>query len=104
MGLVSDCSVALCHLGGYRVIFNNVDVVSRLLSITIWAYMLRDSRGGPLMVTAQYGYSSRLVYIHKTNSWGGYSSVFSSDWTTMTGYRKELVNPGWSLKTLGGHC
>ncbi len=61
-------TVALCHLGGYRVVFNNVDVVSRLLSITIWAYMLRDSRGGPLMVTAQYGYSSRLVYIHKTNS------------------------------------
>ncbi len=35
VGLVSDYSVALCHLGGYRVVFNNVDVVSRILSITI---------------------------------------------------------------------
>ncbi len=31
--LVSECSVALCHLGGYRVVFNNEDMVSRLLSI-----------------------------------------------------------------------
>jgi hypothetical protein len=77
VGLVSDYSVDLCHLGGYIVVFNNVDVVSKLLSITIWAYMLRDSRGGPLMVTTQYMYSSMLVYIPKTNSWGGYSSVFS---------------------------
>ncbi len=36
VGLVSEYSVALCHLGGYRVVFNNVDVVSRLLSITTW--------------------------------------------------------------------
>ncbi len=63
VGLVSDYSVALCHLGGYRVVFNNVDLVSRLLSITIWAYMVQVSRGGLLMVTAQYGYSSTIVYI-----------------------------------------
>ena len=48
VGLMSDYSVTLCHLGGCRVVFNNVDVVSRLLSIIIWAYMLRVSRGGPL--------------------------------------------------------
>ena len=65
VGLVSDYSAALCHLGGYRVVFNNVDVVFRLLSIIIWAYMLRVSRGGPLMVTAQYGYSSTLVCVSK---------------------------------------
>ncbi len=38
VGLMFDYSVALCHLGGYRVLFNNVDVVSRLLNIIIWAY------------------------------------------------------------------
>jgi hypothetical protein len=76
VGLVSDYSAALCHLGGYRVVFNNVDVVSRLLSIIIWAYMLRVSRGGLLMVTTQYGYSSTLVYIPKKLSWEGYSFVF----------------------------
>ncbi len=65
VGLVSDYSAALCHLGGCRVVFNNVYVVSRLLSITICAYMLWVSRGGPLMVTAQYGYSSMIVYVPK---------------------------------------
>ncbi len=101
--LVSGYSVALCHLGGCRVVFNNVDVVSRLLSIIIWAYMLQVSRGEPLMMTAQYGHSSTIVYIPKKLSWGGYSSVFSPGWT-MTGCRKELGNPKWSLEAPGGHC
>ncbi len=67
-GLMSDLSVALCRLHGYRVVFDNISMVLRLLNIISWAYMLRDSRGGLLMVTAQYGYSSMLVYIPKTNS------------------------------------
>ncbi len=75
--LTPDYSVTLCHLEGCRVVFNNVDVMSRLLSIIIWAYMLRVSRGGPLMVTTQYGYSSMMVYIPKKLSLGGNSSVFS---------------------------
>ncbi len=68
VGLVSEYSVALCHLEGCRVVFNNISIVLRLLSIIIWAYMLRNSRGGPLMVIAQYEYSSILVYIPKTLS------------------------------------
>ena len=68
VGLVSDLSVALYHLQRCRVVFINVSMVLRLLIITIWAYMLQDSRGGPLMMTAQYRYSSTLVYIPKTNS------------------------------------
>ncbi len=70
-GLMSDLSVALCHVHGCRVVFNNVSAVLRLLNTINWAYMLRDSRGGPLMVIAQYGHSATLVYIPKTNSWGG---------------------------------
>ncbi len=35
VGLMFDYSVALCYLEGCRVLFNNVDVVSRLLSIII---------------------------------------------------------------------
>ncbi len=90
VGLMSDYPVALCHSQGYRVVFNNVDVVSRLLSIIIWEYMLRDSRGGPLMVTAQYVYSSTLVIIPKTNSQGGYSSV--------SGTQKSWVTVGSMLR------
>ncbi len=56
------------------------------------------------MVIAQYRYSSALVYIPKTLSWGRYSCVFSSGWMAMIGCRKELDNPGWSLETPGGHC
>ena len=63
--LMSDYTVTLCHSWGYRVVFNNVGMVFRLLNIIIWAYMLRDNKGGPLMVIAQYGYSSTLVYIPK---------------------------------------
>ena len=68
VGLVSDLSVALYHLQRCRVVFINVSMVLRLVNIIIWAYMLRDSRGGPLMVIAQYEYSSMLVYIPKTLS------------------------------------
>ena len=39
-----------------RVLFRNLSVVLRLLNSIIWVYMLRDSKGGPLMVTTQYGY------------------------------------------------
>ena len=102
-GLMYDLSVALCHVHGCRVVFSNVSMVLRLLNIINWAYMLRDSRGGPLMVTAQCRYSSTLVHIPKRNSWGGYYSVFSPGWTAM-GCRKKLGNPGWSLETPGGHC
>ncbi len=63
-GLRSDLSVTLCQACGYRVVFSNVSMVLRLLSIINWAYMLRDNRGGPLMVTAQYGYSSTLFLRH----------------------------------------
>ena len=68
MGLMSDYLVTLCQPWGYRVVFNNVGMVLRLLNIIICAYLLRDSRGGPLMMTAQYGYSCTLAYIPKTIS------------------------------------
>jgi hypothetical protein len=68
VGLMSEYSVTLCRELGYRVLSNNVSVVLRLLDNINWAYMPQDSRGGPLMMTAQYGYSSTLVYIPKTNS------------------------------------
>jgi hypothetical protein len=45
VGLISDYLVALCHSWEYRVVFNNVGLVSRLLSIIIWSYMLRDRVG-----------------------------------------------------------
>ncbi len=61
-----------------RVVFSNISMVLRLLNIINWTYMLWDSRGGSLMVTIQYRYSSMLVYIPKTNSWGGYSSDLAS--------------------------
>ncbi len=67
--------IDLCHASGYRVVFDNVSMVLRLLNIIIWGYMMRDNRGGPLMVIAQYGY---LVYSHKLISWYRYSSVFIS--------------------------
>ena len=75
------------------MIFGNLSVVFRLLDIIIWSYMLQK-RGGPLMVTAQYGYSSARVYSPKLISWGGYSSVFSPGWMVMTDCRKELGNRG----------
>ena len=102
-GLMSNLSIALYHVHGCRVVFSNVSTILRLLNIINWEYMLRDSRGGPLMVTAQCRYSSTLVHIPKRNSWGGYYSVFSPGWTAMIGCRKKLGNPGWSLETPGGY-
>jgi hypothetical protein len=104
VGLMFMQMIALCYSRGYRVIFDNVRMVLRLLNIINWAYMLRDNRGGPLMAATQYVHSSMLVYIPKTVFWGGYSSIFSSGWTAMAGCRKKLDNPGWSLKAPGGHC
>ena len=64
--------------------------------------MLR-MRGGPLMVTAQYGYSSAPVYNPKLIPWGRYSTVFSPGCMVMTGCRKELGSQGWLLEVPGGH-
>ncbi len=82
-------AITLCHDDDIRVVSNNLDVVSRLRDIIIWGYMLR-MRGVPLMVIAQYGYSSVRVYNPKLIPWGGYSSIFSPGWMVMMGYRKEL--------------
>ncbi len=49
-------AITLYHDNDIRVVSSSLDVVSRLRDIIIWGYMLRMS-GGPLMVTAQYGYS-----------------------------------------------
>ena len=65
--------------------------------------MQRVSRGGLLMVTAQYGYSFMSVYNPKPFSLYGYSSVFISGQMAMMDCRKELGNLGWSLETPGGH-
>ncbi len=62
MGIMFMLMIALSRDDDCRVVFSSLSVVLRLLNIIIWGYMLRDSRGGPLMVTAQYGYSSTLVY------------------------------------------
>jgi hypothetical protein len=85
-------TISLCHDDDIRIVFGNLSVVFRLLDIVIWGYMLRTCRGGPLMVTAQYGYSSARVYSPKLISWGEYSSVFSPGCMVMTSCRKELVN------------
>ena len=61
------------------------------------------NESGPLMVTAQYGYSSARVYSPKLISWGGYSSVFSPGCMVMTGCWKELSSQGWLLEVPGGH-
>ncbi len=54
-------AITLCHDDDIRVVSDSLDVVSRLRDIIVWGYMLR-MRGGPLMVTAQYEYSSVPVY------------------------------------------
>ncbi len=54
-------AITLCHDDDIRVVSGTLDVVSRLRDFVIWGYILR-MRGGPLMVTAQYGYSSVPVY------------------------------------------
>jgi hypothetical protein len=88
-GIMFAYAIILCHDDDIRVVSGSLGVVSRLLGIIIWGYMLR-MRGGPLMATAQYGYSSAHVYSSKLISWGGYSSVFSPGCMVMTGCRKEL--------------
>ncbi len=40
VGLISNLSVALCRVHGYKVVFRNVSMVLRLLNINNWAYML----------------------------------------------------------------
>ncbi len=101
-GIMFAYAITLCHDDDIKVVSGSLDVVSRLRDIIIWGYMLR-MRGGPLMVTAQYGYSSAPVYDPKLISWGGYSSVFSPSCMVMTGCRKELGNQGWLLEVSGGH-
>ena len=102
VGIMTMQMIALCHGSGYRVVFDNLSMVLRLLNIIILGYMLRDNKGWPLMVTAQYEYSSMLVYNPKLISWYGYSSIFIFGWTAMTGCRKGLDNQGWSLEIPGG--
>jgi hypothetical protein len=99
---VCVCNYTLCHDDDIRVVSGSLDVVSRLWDIIIWGYMLR-MRGGPLMVTAHYGYSSTPVYNPKLIPWGGYFSVFSPGCMVMTGCRKELDSLGWLLEVPGGH-
>ncbi len=101
-GIMFAYAITLCHDDDIRVVSGSLDVVSRLLGIIIWGYMLR-MRGGPLMVTARYGYSSLRVYNPKLIPWGGYSSVFSPGCMVMTGCRKELGGQGWLLEVPGGH-
>jgi hypothetical protein len=100
--IVFAYAITLYHDDDIRVVSGGLDVVSKLRDIIIWSYILR-MRGGPLMVTAQYGYSSAPIYNPKLISWGGYSSVFSSGWMVMTGCRKELGSQGWLLEVPGGH-
>ena len=88
-GIMFAYAITLCHDDDIRVVSGSLDVVFRLRDIIIWGYILR-MRGGPLMVTAQYGYSSAPVYNPKLIPWGGYSSVFSPGCMVTTGYRKEL--------------
>ena len=102
-GIMFAYAITLCHDDDIRVVSGSLGMVSRLLGIIIWGYMLWDSRGGPLMVTAQYGYSSAPIYNPKLIPWGGYSSVFSPGCMVMTGCRKELGSQGWLLEVLGGH-
>ena len=101
-GIMFAYAITLCHDNDIRVVSGSLDVVSRLRDIIIWGYILW-MRGGPLMVTAQYGYSSAPIYNSKLISWGEYSSVFSSVCMVIKGYRKELGSQGWLLEVPGGH-
>ena len=75
-GIVFAYAITLCHDDDIRVVSGSLGVVSRLRDIIIWGYILR-MRGGPLMVTAQYGYSSALVYNPKYfNTINVYRRVF----------------------------
>jgi hypothetical protein len=89
-------AITLCHDNLIIVVSGSLGVMSRLRDIIIWGYILR-MRGGPLMVIAQYGYSSAPIYNPKLISWGGYSSVFSPGWMVMTGVvRNSAVRGGFS--------
>jgi hypothetical protein len=88
-GIVFAYAITLCHDDDIIEVSGSLGVVSRLRDIIIWGNMQR-MRARPLMVTAQYGYSSARVYSLKLIFWGGYSSVFSPDCMVMTGCRKEL--------------
>nr|AAL58160.1 putative polyprotein [Oryza sativa Japonica Group] len=101
-GIVFAYAITLCHDDDIRVVSGSLDVVPRLRDIIIWGYMQR-MRGGSLMVTAQYGYSSARVYNSKLIPWGGYSSVFSPGCMAMMGCRKELGSQGWLLEVPGEH-
>ncbi len=95
-------AITLCHDDDIRVVSGSLDAVYRLRDIIIWGYMLR-MRGGLLMVTAQYGYSSARVYNPMLIPWGGYSSVFSPSCMVIMGCRKKLDSQGWLLEVPGGH-
>ncbi len=69
-GIMFAYAITLCHDDDIRVVSGSLYMVSRLRDIIIWGYMLR-MRGGPLMVTAQYGYSSTCVYNPKLIPWEG---------------------------------
>ena len=101
-GIMFAYAITLCHDDDIRVVSGSLGVVSRLRDIIIWGYILR-MRGGLLMVTAQYGYSSVPVYNPKLIPWGGYFFVFSLGCMVKTGCRKELGSHGWLLEVLGGH-
>ncbi len=101
-GIMFAYAITLCHDVVSRLVSGSLDVVSRLRDIIIWGYILW-MRGGPLMVTAQYGYSSSPVYNPKLISWGWYSSVFSPGCMVMTGCRKELGSQGLLLEVPGWH-
>ncbi len=92
-GIVFDYAITLCHDDDTRVVSGSLGMVSRLRDIIILGYMLQIRRG-PLMVTAQYEYSSARVYSPNLISWGGYSSIFSPGCMVMMGYRKELDSQG----------
>jgi hypothetical protein len=59
-GIVFAYTITICHDDDIRVVSGSLDVVSKLRDIIILGYILQ-MRGGPLMVTAQYGYSSALL-------------------------------------------
>ncbi len=101
-GIMFAYAITLSHDDDIRVVSGSLDMVSRLRDTIIWGYILQ-MRGGPLMVTAQYGYSPTPVYNPKLISWGGYSSIFSSGCMVMTGCRKELSSQRWLLEVPGGH-
>ncbi len=100
--IVFAYAITLSHDDDIRVVSGSLGVVSRLWGIIIWGYILR-MRGGPLMMTVQYEYSSARVYSPKLLSWVGYSSVFSPGCMVMKGCCKELGNQGWLLEVPVGH-